>query len=271
MGEKRNNTVECMYPLDPLVNVMSDLRGDRGCPWDKEQTHQSIKQYLIEETYEVIEAIDKSDMDELCSELGDVLLQVIFHSQMASEKGYFDINDVIRLVTNKMVRRHPHVFGDIRVASSKDVAENWEKIKEQEKSAEDKKSVLAGVPKSLPALMKAYKLQAKASKVGFDWPDYKGAKNKVDEELQELYNAIKSGDNNEISAELGDVLFALVNLARLLDINAEEALHTANERFKERFHYIEEKINKKGKLVTDVSLDEMNNLWEEAKNTKKIF
>jgi len=269
MYSNQKNVKECCYPLDQLVNLVAELRGDKGCPWDKEQTHHSIKKCLIEETYEVIEAIDKCDMDELQKELGDLLLQVVFHSQLAAEKKYFDINDVISTVTEKIIRRHPHVFGDVRVKNSKEAIESWEKIKEQERDKEED-SLLSNIPKGLPALMKALKLQSKASKVGFDWQDYKGAQDKLNEELKELYNAIENGNNNEIIAELGDVLFALVNVARLLNVDAEEALSLANERFKERFQYIERKVESKGKSLADTSLEEMNYLWEEAKKHLKI-
>lgn len=260
------------YPLDPLVDVMTSLRSEGGCPWDREQDHHSLKKYLLEESYEVLEAIEKGDMYNICEELGDLLLQIVFHSRIASEEGHFDVNDVVETITEKMIRRHPHVFADVKVRNSTEVMANWEAIKKQEKrdnGITNKKSILSGIPGHLAALNKAQKIQARAAGVGFDWPDYKGALGKVYEELEEIKKAINEGDFRQQEKEIGDALFAVVNLARLLGTDAEVALAGTVGRFIKRFHYIEEKVAKKGKDLSRCNLEELDEYWEEAKKHEK--
>ncbi|MGI6685125.1 MAG: nucleoside triphosphate pyrophosphohydrolase [Bacillota bacterium] len=246
-----------------LVEVMRILRGDEGCPWDKEQTHESIKKYLVEETYEVLDAIDEKNMHKLCEELGDLLLQVTFHARMAEEKGFFDINDVIKGIIEKMIRRHPHVFGSETLNTSHQVLVKWEEIKDVE---QDEPRPILDVPKNFPALYRAKKLQQKAARVGFDWPDITGAWDKVSEELRELKDAEAMGVG--IKEELGDVLFALVNVARFLGIDAEEALQDTNKKFIKRFSYIEEKAKKNNVELKKLTLEDMDKYWNEAKINK---
>ncbi|MFZ7104726.1 MAG: nucleoside triphosphate pyrophosphohydrolase [Peptococcaceae bacterium] len=253
----------CSYPLDPLINVMDKLLGPDGCPWDRKQDHVSLKRYLLEEAYEVVEAIDEGNMYKICEELGDLLLQVVFHAQLANKTDNFNVNDVVNEITTKMIRRHPHVFADVKVTGTQDVLENWEAIKAQEKGKEVSKSLLGSVPRHLPALMHAYKIQDKAAKVGFDWPDINGAWEKVYEELEELKEAIAG--NNKVYEELGDVFFAAVNVARFLEINPEEALLATIRKFRTRFAYIEHKVLENGKNIKDYTLEELDKWWEESK------
>jgi tetrapyrrole methylase family protein/MazG family protein len=248
-----------------LVKVMGRLRGRKGCPWDKEQTRDSLKPFLIEEAHEVLEAIEDGDAEVLKEELGDLLFQVIFHAQIARERGEFDIGDVLKTLTDKMVRRHPHVFGTIRAGTSKEVLARWEKLKHQEHRHRKRKSVLDGVPRSLPALMRAHQLQGRAARVGFDWSEIKPVWGKVQEEMKELEASYREGDAKAVEAEMGDLLFALVNLSRFVKINPEDALRKANHRFLERFHYIEKKAKRSGRALSDMTLSEMDRLWEEAK------
>lgn len=252
-----------------LHEIVRILRSPEGCPWDREQTHRSIRKNLIEETYEVLEAIDADDPDGLCEELGDVLLQVMLHSQMEEELGTFNVYDVIAGLNEKLVFRHPHVFGGSDAESAEEALRNWEQRKTEEKqrkgrTAQDN-SVLSGVPPHLPALMKAYKLQKKASKVGFDWDELEPAMNKVDEELHELRSAIdKSGPEHRLE-ELGDLLFAIVNVSRFLGLDPEEALSQANRKFVSRFSYIEEQLRISSKSFDQTNLLELDQWWEEAK------
>ena len=254
------------YDFEDLRNVMKRLRSENGCPWDKEQTHESLKRYLIEESYEVIDAIDNRDFEGLCEELGDVLLQVVFHSEIAEENGIFDINDVIAGVTAKMINRHTHVFGDDVCETSSDVLVNWENIKREEKNIKSYTDGLKAIPKSLPALMRAYKVQEKAKEVGFDWDKIDDAILKVHEELQELEEVYKSQKNGKIIEELGDLLFSIVNTARFLNINPEFALTNTIEKFITRFGYIEKKASESGKNLKEMSLIEMDKLWNDAKH-----
>ncbi len=255
-----------------LVEIMAKLRSDQGCPWDREQSHVSLKPCVIEETYEVVEAIDSGRPDKLCEELGDLLLQIVFHSQLAEEAGLFKIEDVINGISEKLIRRHPHVFGDIKVSSVSGVIENWEKIKKSELPGE-RKSVLDGVPKDLPALMKAEKLQSKAAKVGFDWNYLEGPLNKVKEEFSEFEELLQSEtapvphvpEWDKLEEEFGDILFALVNVGRFMKINPELALLRTNKKFIDRFQYIEKEAAGAGKNLTEMTLAEMDSLWEEAK------
>ena len=261
------SSASCAYPLDPLVEVMQRLRAPEGCPWDQMQTHESLRRYLVEETYEVLEAIDQGNWEHVKEELGDVLLQVVFHAEIAAENRRFDINDVIAAVTEKLIRRHPHVFGAVQVENAAEVSINWEKIKEREREliGEEFKSVLDGVPKGLPALTRAEKIQAKAAKVGFEWDEISGAMDKVLEELQELQAAWEKEDHSAVHLELGDLLFALVNVARYLDVDPEMALREATDKFIARFHYIEETAARQGRELADMDLEEMDQLWDAAK------
>lgn len=248
-----------------LRGIISILRGPNGCPWDKKQTHQSLKKYLIEEAYELIEAIDNDDIDHMIEELGDVLLQVMLHAQIGEDEGYFTIDDVIDGVSAKMVRRHPHVFGDKTAENEEEVMKNWQEIKEQEKGGAVK-SLLEGAGKGLPNLLKAYELQKEAAKVGFDWKTAAPILNKVKEEIEELSEEItQKGQREDIQLEYGDLLFALVNFARHYDINPEEALFKANQKFMRRFAYIEQRAEENGKSVDSYTLEELDAFWDEAK------
>ncbi|MGG0412476.1 nucleoside triphosphate pyrophosphohydrolase [Peribacillus simplex] len=252
-----------------LRQVIAELRGPDGCPWDKKQTHESLKKYLIEEAYELIDSIDEEDDEGMVGELGDVLLQVMLHSQIGEDEGMFTIDDVIEGITAKMIRRHPHVFGDVEVNGEEDVLVNWQKIKEDEKGSETKapQSILDGIEKSLPNLLRAEEYQKRAAKVGFDWDEVSEAWKKVREEVQELEEEILSPnrDVERIKSELGDLFFALVNISRYYDIQAEEAVYKANQKFHQRFTYIEECIQRADKKFEDYTLEELDSYWDEAK------
>jgi len=252
------------WPLDSLVEVMARLRSADGCPWDREQTHESLRRYMLEEAYEVVEAIDQGDSGHLCEELGDVLLQVVFHAQIARESGRFDINDVVNGITAKLIRRHPHVFGEAVAETAADVTRTWEAIKRSERGEGEPTSVLSGVSTGLPALSRALEIQKRAAKVGFDWPDEEGPAEKVREELCEVLAAGPA----EQEAEVGDLLFAVVNLARKLKVDPEIALSGTSARFVRRFRYMEERLAQQGLRVTDVGLAEMDQLWDEAKRSE---
>lgn len=256
---------ESTKDLRDLLDIMDTLRGEDGCPWDREQTHESLKRYLIEECYEVLEAIDEQDEDKLIEELGDVLLQVVFHSQIGKEEGYFNINDVITAVSTKLIDRHPHVFGTVKVNSSDEVRVNWDEIKKKEKGFNKYTDELKHVPKNLPALIRAEKVQGKAAKVGFDWDDVRPAMNKVIEELNEIKQVYKSQNKEKIIGEIGDLIFSAVNISRMLDIDPELALNYTIDKFIKRFEYIEESSLKVGKKLNEMSLEEMDELWEESK------
>ena len=242
-----------------FLDVTKRLR--RECPWDSEQTHASIRHSLIEETYEVVEAIDQGNMDELKKELGDVLLHVVFHANIAEEKGEFTLAEVIGTITRKLIYRHPHIFSDTKVKGSEEIKQNWEKLKMKE----GRTSVMDGVPRELPALLRAHRLQDKAAKVGFDWEKREDAWKKVDEEMGELHRAIESGGQDEVESEFGDLLFALVNYSRFIDVNPENALRATVAKFITRFQYIERRLKELGKDVHASTLEEMDKLWEEAK------
>ncbi|MBO1582646.1 nucleoside triphosphate pyrophosphohydrolase [Bacillus sp. XF8] len=250
--------------FDVLREIIAELRGPNGCPWDKKQTHQSLKKYLIEEAYEVLEAIDEEDDEHLIEELGDVLLQVMLHAQIGEDEGWFSVDDIIRTLSEKMVRRHPHVFGDIDVENAEEVVSNWEEIKKQEKG-HVRESVLTGIPKSLPQLMRAYEIQKKVGKVGFDWDDVQPMMEKVFEELKEFEQEVAKMDKEKMLGEFGDLLFAFVNIARYYKLNPEEALHTTNEKFMSRFIYMEAKVAEMNKEMQELTLEQMDVLWEEAK------
>jgi MazG family protein len=252
--------------MDRLLAIMERLRGPGGCPWDREQTLTSLRPYVLEETYEVLEAIDAGDPREHCEELGDLLLQIVFQAQLTREAGQFAFQDVATAISEKLVARHPHVFGDAEVKDADGVLRQWAELKRKEKAARGGgHSVLEGVPREMPALARADRLTEKASRVGFDWPDAGGARSKVDEELRELDEAIAAGEQAEIEHELGDALFALANLGRKLGIAPEEALRGAVRRFIERFQHVERELARASIPPGKATLAQMDELWNEAK------
>lgn len=268
---KNGNDIIKKYKMDNLVSIMKRLRSNEGCPWDKQQDHQSLKPYLIEESYEVLEALEEDDMELLEEELGDLLLQIVFHSQIASESGYFNITDVTTGICRKLINRHPHVFGELKVETTEKVLINWEEIKREEKEEQSYTESLMRIPKQLPALMKSYKIQEKAAKVGFDWDDVYGAMEKVTEELEELTDALENNKHDEIYEEIGDILFAVVNVARFLKIRPELALNNTIDKFVRRFNYIEESAKVNSKKLEEMTLKEMDDLWNEAKKIEKRY
>jgi len=290
--------------FERAVQIMARLRGEGGCPWDREQTFDTIKPFTLEETYEVLEAIDNRDWDELPEELGDLLLQVLFYAQMASEEKRFDIADVLERLANKLVGRHPHVFGEVKAETAADVLRNWEALKAEEKKQrlaagggkkkkeeENKDSVLAGVSSAVPALLEAYKLSSRAAHVGFDWPEVGGLFEKLHEETDELKREVAqlpqpprpqprgvagSGAQpvpeslrSRLEDELGDLLFVLVNIARYLALDPESALRKTNRKFKRRFQWLEEELRRQGRKLPEASLDEMEALWQKAKELER--
>ena len=246
-----------------LIEIVKRLRVE--CPWDREQTNNSIKAATIEEAYEVVEAIDEKNYPELKKELGDVLLHVIFHSIIASEQNHFQLEDVIDSISEKLIRRHPHVFGNTEVNGSEEVKKNWETIK----LSEGRDSVLEGVPKMLPALQRAHRLQEKAAKVGFDWEKKEDVWKKVIEEIEEMHVSEKTESRDELENEIGDVFFALVNYARFLGVNPENALRRTNEKFIRRFNYVEQKVAASGRKINESNLSEMDEYWNESKKLEK--
>ncbi|MFN3652739.1 MAG: nucleoside triphosphate pyrophosphohydrolase [Armatimonadota bacterium] len=248
-----------------LVDVIATLRGPEGCPWDREQTYASLKRFVIEEAYEVLEAVDSDDPDRLRDELGDLLLQVVLYAQIGREEGYFDIRDVIAGIVEKMIRRHPHVFGDVTAESVEDVHRNWEAIKQQEKP--ERTSVLDGVPRELPALMKALEVSKRVVKVGFEWPGFEEVLAKLDEEVAELKEELADRDPERLRGELGDLLFTVVNVARWLKIDPEEALRQMLDRFGARFREVERLAAAQGRPLTELGIEELDRLWEQAKGT----
>ena len=255
-----------MKEFDKLKKTVDTLRSPKGCPWDKQQTHQSLIPFLYEETYEVADTIINGNVNHLKEELGDLLLQILLHSRIAEESNNFTIKDVIEMVNNKLIRRHPHVFGDINIDNSEDVIKIWESIKKEEKKDKKFSSIFDDIPNNFPPLLKSYKLQKAASRVGFDWKDYKGVLDKIEEELAELKEAIQQ--NSNIEHELGDILFAIVNLCKFLNISAETSLAKANMRFIDRFNYIEKKIVELNKNFEDFNIEELEQMWQEAKKLK---
>ncbi len=248
-----------------LLDVLDKLRVE--CPWDKKQTNESLRPNTIEETYELCDALINNDTKNICKELGDVIMHVMFYALMGSEKGDFDIADVCNMEADKLIFRHPHVYGEVKVDSVKDVLENWEQIKLKEKDGN--KSVLSGVPASLPSLIKAYRIQDKACNAGFDWKNKADVWDKVREELGELETELKKEDTERATRELGDFLFSVINAARLYHLNPENALEHTNQKFIRRFNYIEKESLKKGKMLNDMTLEEMDDLWDKAKQTEK--
>lgn len=251
--------------LQPLLQIMRRLRGENGCPWDREQTHDTLRPYAIEEAYEVAEAVQNRNIPALVDELGDLLLQVVFHATIAEEAGTFNMNDVIQAICSKMERRHPHVFGDLRVENSAEVLLNWETIKKWEQKNQPRMSALDGVPKALPALMATGKLQSKAAKAGFDWSDIRDVWDKITEETNEVKQAAAMNDKAALTEEVGDFLFAAVKMARFLDVEPETALLQANLKFSRRFQQMEQLAQTQGKAFTSLSLAEQENLWQQVK------
>ena len=247
--------------FERLLDIMDELR--EKCPWDRKQTFETLRHLTIEETYELGDAILDNDLEEIKKELGDLLLHIVFYSKIGSEKKAFDMADVANQISDKLIHRHPHIYGETDVEDADQVVKNWEDIKLKE----GKKSVLEGVPKSLPALVKAYRIQDKVSGVGFDWDQKEAVLEKVKEELDELRTEIDTGDSKKMEAELGDVMFSLVNYARFLKVNPENALERTNKKFIKRFNYIEEKAKKSQRKVSELSIEEMEILWQEAKKT----
>lgn len=259
-----NSRQDTLKAFDKLLDVMNDLR--EKCPWDKKQTNESLRSLTIEETYELADAILKDDKQEIKSELGDLLLHLVFYAKIGSETGDFDMADVCTAIVDKLIFRHPHIYGDVKVKNEEDVKENWEKLKLKE----GKKSIFEGVPKSMPSMVKAIRLQEKAKGVGFEWPNHSGALQKIREELNELEEAVSEGTQNQIEAEFGDLLFSVVNASRYFKVNADNALDRTNAKFKRRFEYIENKAQEVNKSLTDMTLNEMDVFWNEAKLNERF-
>jgi MazG family protein len=254
--------------FDELVALMTRLRGPGGCPWDRKQTLPDLKPYVIEEAYEVVDAIDRDDRAALLEEIGDFLLEAVFIAEITREEGTFDIYDSITAIHDKLVRRHPHVFGDVEAKDAEQVLVNWEKLKQAERKAESK-SVLSGVPQSLPALLKASRLTEKAARVGFDWRRTEDVFDKIDEEIAELRDAVAAGDQQNVHDEIGDLLFTIANIARKLNVNPEEALQSTNRKFMRRFESMESRVHESGQNLDQLELEEMDRLWDEAKAAER--
>jgi len=266
--KKLNNVVyDRPMDLDELIKIMSALRGEKGCPWDKEQTMESLKPFIVEEAYEVLEAIDEKDPEDVKEELGDLLFQIVFQCQIAKEKGDFDMADVIEKIGRKMIARHPHVFGDADYKTSAEVLVHWEAQKKRE--GKQRESLLEGVPKTLPSLLRAHRLQDRAARVGFDWDKIGDVMKKLDEEIGEFKEAMEKKNEDAIEEELGDVLFMLVNISRFIGVNPEDALRKTISKFISRFRYIEMAAADSGRTLSDMTLAEMDALWDEAKKKKK--
>ena len=249
--------------FESFAEIVAHLRAPNGCPWDREQTHETLRKHLLEESYEAITAIDSGDFADMREEFGDLLLQIVLQSQIANEEGQFNVNQVVHGIHSKIVRRHPHVFGELKLDSVDGVLANWEKLKEKERGKKkDGKGLLDGVPVALPALEQAQEYQDRAARVGFDWPEIGGVLDKIAEEIAEVKNAT---NEQELTAELGDLLFALVNLARWKKVDAESALRGTNMKFKKRFGYVEQAAKNQGRNLSELSMDEMESLWQEAK------
>ncbi len=253
------------YGIDDLLEIMRILRGEGGCPWDREQTHASMRKDMLEEAYEVCEAIDLEDRDLLKEELGDVLLQVVHHARIEEEQGNFNFDDVCDGICKKLIVRHPHVFGDVSVSSTGEVLQNWEQIKQETKGQTTKTQTLQSVPKTFPALMRAQKVQKRAAKTGFDYPDLYWAMGDLESELDELQCAIEDEDPQQCFEELGDVLFSAVNMARFLKVDAEESLNASTEKFISRFQRVEQLAKEQGISLEEISIQDMDKLWKQAK------
>ena len=260
--DSKKNSAGLEKAFSELVNIVHCLRAPGGCPWDREQTPETLKDFIVEEAYEVIDAIDGNDTQELCEELGDLLLQIVLQSEIAAERARFSIEDVVRGISQKLILRHPHVFGDTQVASSQDVLENWEKIKKKEKVD---KGLFDGLPSQLPGLQRAARIGEKASRVGFDWTSKEGVRQKVEEELVELDDAIATGKQEEVFHEMGDLLFAIAQWGRHLGLQPEEAVRGCCSRFIHRFGKMEDSVSQSGKKLADLDLGELEQLWQRAK------
>ncbi len=255
-------------PLYALMELASALRSKNGCPWDRAQTSDTLKPYLIEEAYEVFDAIENNDNDNLKEELGDLLYQIYAHAAIAEEEGRFNIDEIAEGIIKKMIFRHPHVFGNEKLNNKEEVIDKWEALKKKEKK--EKESILDGVPVHLPALLRAYRIQQKASRIGFDWEKIDDVKAKLDEEINEFKNALDENKSEKIFEELGDILFTLVNISRFININPEEALSKTTKKFVKRFRYIEKELRQAGKNFTDMTLKELDEIWERAKKTADL-
>jgi tetrapyrrole methylase family protein/MazG family protein/ATP diphosphatase len=251
--------------IETLLAIMRALRAPGGCPWDREQTFETIAPYTIEEAYEVAQAIEDGDRRALKAELGDLLFQVVYHAQMAAEEGSFQFVDVVEAIADKLVRRHPHVFGDANIKTADEQTRSWEAMKAEERDARGAASLMDDVPRALPALLRAQKLQARAARSGFEWVEFKPILAKLAEETAELTRAVEAGKLDEVAAEFGDVLFVMVNLARRLDVDPENALRLTNAKFERRFRFIEDRCAASGRAMTEVPLEELESLWREAK------
>lgn len=260
-----NFSYKSAYDMSDYRKIIEVLRSPGGCPWDIEQTHESIRRNLLEEAYEVCEAIDEKDPEHLKEELGDLLMQVLFHARIEEEQGSFNLDDVADASVRKLIYRHPHVFGDVTVDGSGDVVRNWDELKKKEKAQTTVTRTMTDVAETLPALWRAEKIQKKAAKAGFDWPDVKGAMEKLHEETDELQAAINEGDAAHVEEELGDLLFTAVNIARFMKTDPETALHRCCEKFIRRFDYVEQEVDRRGRKLSDMTLDEMDTLWEQGK------
>ncbi|WP_024822431.1 nucleoside triphosphate pyrophosphohydrolase [Aminobacterium mobile] len=265
-----NTSVDAAF--DRLVHIMAQLRSPEGCPWDREQSFESLRSHIVEEAYELVDAITNKNVDDIKEESGDLLLQIVFISQLAQEEGFFDIKDVISEICDKLIRRHPHVFGKTKVEGSADVLANWEKIKATEKNIQKREdtSILAGIPESLPPLLKAYRMQAKVAHVGFDWEqgNVLPLQEKVEEELQEVRDALSFKESQEsVEEEIGDLFFAVVNLSRHLGVNPDVALQRANKKFESRFRQVENMVHEAGKEWNDYNLEELDRFWREVKGS----
>lgn len=254
-----------MYTVDDLRNIMARLRGENGCPWDRVQTHESIKRSMIEECYEAIEALDNHDDKMFANELGDCLLQIVFHARIAEERGAFNFDDVVNEICTKLISRHTHVFGEVKADNAEEALAEWEKQKKSEKGLKSFTDALKDVPKNFPALIRAEKVQKKAAKAGFDWEDISGAEEKLYEEISEFKEAVKGGNREKIDEEFGDLLFAAVNVGRFADTDPELSLTAATNKFISRFEKMEKLANEKGKRLDEMSLEEMDSLWNEIK------
>lgn len=255
-----------VYDIEDLLYIMKILLGPNGCQWDREQTHQSIRNDLLEEAYETADAIDNFDNVGLCEELGDLLLQVVFHSELSNRENEFNFCDVTDGICKKLINRHPHVFGEVDVKTSEEILNNWDKIKKVEKSQETYTDTLKSVPRAFPALMRAQKVQKRAAKAGFDWDKTEQVLSKVHEETAELEEAIKSGNSQQITEEFGDLLFSMVNLSRFIKVNSEQALSEATDKFTNRFEKVEKEVSKSGRDMAELSLEELDEIWDKVKH-----
>lgn len=253
------------YDLSDFIKLIAFLRSEKGCPWDREQTHESIKMNLLEEAYELFEALEGSDEDHLIEELGDLLMQVIFHSRIAEEGNRFNIDTVSDIACKKLVHRHPHVFSNVNVNDSDEVLQNWDNIKRRDRGQQKEHSAMSGISSALPALMRAQKIQSRAGKIGFDWPDAHGAFLKLEEEVSELKDGMDNDDRENIAEELGDIIFSAVNVARFYNLDAEELVLKSCKKFIKRFEYMEEKAESKGLKLRELSLSEMEEIYQQGR------